>query len=92
MAFNPEDILSDSESHIVVRGVKVRKGTIAAALQNAQIIASKQSTQAEKAAAKEVFKTLAPALVATGVYDHVVWKERELQDIVEEAAKGIEER
>lgn len=88
-SIRPEDMLSDSENYTVMRGVRVRKGTIGAALQNASILDSPSASQREKEEAKKVIAELAPGLVALGMYDHVVWKNKEIQKIVEEASKKI---
>ena len=86
-SIKPEDILPDEESVKIIDGVKVRKGTIGAALANAKILASATSTAIEKEAVLSIINELAPALVVLGVWEHIQWKNPEIQKIVEETAK-----
>jgi hypothetical protein len=84
-SIKPEDILSDDESVKIISGVRVRKGTLGAVLANAQILSTATSTDSEKETALSVIRELAPALVVLGVYEHIQWKNPEIQKIVEEA-------
>jgi hypothetical protein len=85
----PEDVLADNENFKIINGIKVRKGTIGAALLNAAILSSTTATSKEKEEAKKVIIELAPALVVLGIYDQVVWKNTEIQEIVAAAAKKL---
>lgn len=83
----PENILPDQENYLIIDGVKARKGTIAAVLQNAAILSSKNTTHEEKQAAKTSIMNLSPALIALGMHEHVIWKNPEIQRIIEESLK-----
>ena len=52
LGIKPENILADQEDYLIINGVKARKGTIAAVLQNAAILSSNNATQEQKQAAK----------------------------------------
>jgi hypothetical protein len=84
MSFKPEDILADDVNELVVQGVTARKGTVAAALANANIIASMHTEEAEKAEARQAIKKLTPALVALELHKHLAWKNPEIQKIIDE--------
>jgi hypothetical protein len=87
MSIKPEDILPDSINEVEINGIKARKGTVAAALANAKILASNDSTEIEKNDANEAIKELAPAMVALGLHHHLTWKNLEIQNIIEECVK-----
>ncbi|MCG8546219.1 MAG: hypothetical protein MJE12_18635 [Alphaproteobacteria bacterium] len=82
--FRPEDVLPDNEDFKTIRGVRVRKGTIFAAMRNMEIVAD--GTQEEKAAALAMIRELAPGLVALGVHDHFLCRNPEIQAILDETA------
>lgn len=84
----PEDILPDEINALEVKGIKVRKGTVAAMIANAKILKAKTSTTKEKQQAIALIKELAPALVAMGLHEHVVWKDPKIQAIIDQTAKG----
>lgn len=84
----PEDVLPENENYALVDGVKIRKGSIAAVMQNCKILSSPTASQEEKNRAKETIIELAPALVLLGVHEHMVWKNAEVQKIMEDAAKS----
>lgn len=86
----PEDILPENENYAVINGIKVRKGTIGAALKNATILASSLTDPTEKEEAKKIITELAPALVVLGMYEHVVWKNPNIQKIIEIAAEKLQ--
>jgi len=88
MSLKPEDILPDDINSTEINGIKVRKGTIGAALANAKILSSKTSTEIEKSNAKEIIKELAPAMIALELHQHVIWKNLEIQKIIEENLKN----
>ncbi|MFT3742364.1 MAG: hypothetical protein QM752_06865 [Gammaproteobacteria bacterium] len=85
----PEDVLSEDENYTVVQDVRLRKGTIAAALKNASILSAPDSTLEEREGAKAALIELAPALVLIGLYDHLTWKNQNIQNLVEEAAAKL---
>lgn len=83
MSVKPEDVLPDDQNFAEVNGIKIRKGTVAAALANADILQSSSATKFEKIAAKKILVELAPALVV--LHKHLTWKNPEIQHIIEEA-------
>lgn len=86
LSVNPEDILADGVDYTVIKGVPVRKGTVAAFIANIQIIEDPDSSDLARQNAWETMKNLAPTLVATGLTDHVLFKnpsvERMLHEII----------
>lgn len=72
MGIKPEDILPDDESFADLNGVTVRKGTVAAALANAEILNSNTATDAQKKQAIAMIIQLAPSLVALNLHKHVI--------------------
>lgn len=89
MSIKPEDILSDSDNYGVVKGVTIRKGTIAALFANVVILENKQSSVSEKEDAKEAIQKLLPALVALGISDHIIFKNKEIQGWAETLRKTL---
>lgn len=85
MSIKPEDILPDDVNAVEINGLMARKGTVAAALANAKVLASGDKTEEEKNKAKEMIRELAPALIALELHQHVTWKNPEIQKIIDEA-------
>ena len=86
-AQRPEDMLSDTENFFEREGKKIRKGTMAAAVTNADIFESEAATEAEKAEAIKILKELAPTLNAFGLNKHFYWRNKALQAIFDDAEK-----
>lgn len=84
MSFKPEDILPDEVNEIAIQNIPVRKGTVAAALANANIITSTHTDEEEKVEARNAIKKLTPALVALELHKHLAWKNPEIQKIIDE--------
>ena len=85
-AKSPEDMIPDDEDFLEAKGgVRGRKGTMAAALANADIVEAEDATDEEKRAALEMMKRLAPQLKALGVTKHLRWKNAEIQTLFDEA-------
>lgn len=82
----PEDILANDINQVERNGVLIRKGTVAAALANIDLLEANTSSDADKQAAITALKELADALLATGICKHVTWKNPQVQEILEEAA------
>ena len=80
----PEDMIPDDKSHFEVSGQTIRKGTVAAALANAEIIESIDVTAAEKQAAMDTIKELAPVLKAFGLMKFLTWKNPKIQAIFDQ--------
>lgn len=83
----PEDILKDSKNDMILHGIKVRKGTIGAYMQNAQVFSSLTSTADEKAAARKLLEEYAPDIIALEFDQGIRWKNPEIGDIIEKARK-----
>ena len=82
-AKKPEDIMSDSESSLHKNGKTIRKGTMAAAMANAEIIENPNVTKKEKEAALQILQSLAPTMKAFGVTEYFRWKNSAIQEIFE---------
>ncbi|STX28068.1 Uncharacterised protein [Legionella beliardensis] len=82
MSIRPEEILPDDKNFANINGINVRKGTVASALANADILDSNSATEAEKAEALKMIKTLAPALIALGLTKHLTWKNSAIQQVI----------
>lgn len=86
----PEDVLPDEQNSTFIRGINVRKGTVAAVLRNAEILASPASREEEKQDAWAMINALAPGLVALGLHEHVIWKNPDIQALVEATARSMD--
>jgi len=80
----PEDMIADDQSYFEAGGKTIRKGTMAAALANAEIIESLDANTAEKQAAFDTLKELAPVLKAFGLSKFLTWKNKKIQEIFDE--------
>jgi hypothetical protein len=88
MGIRPEDVLPDNKDTIEIDGQTLRKGTIAAALKNVEVLESKDTSRAEKQSALKTIKELAPSLVLLGLHKHLTWKNPEIQKIIEDCLKN----
>lgn len=82
-AVKPEDMLSDNQDYAEKNGTRIRKGTMAAALANAEILNSTAASTSEKQAALAAFKTLVPAIKGVCMAESITWKNVELQSLFE---------
>lgn len=82
MSVSPEDILSDGVDSTTINGVVVRKGTVAAFLQNIDCLVAEESNAQEREAALSSLQALAPAVVATGLHKHVVFKNQQVEQML----------
>ncbi len=87
MGIKAEDIIADHENYAVLNGVSIRKGTMAAALANADIFTATHSTAFEKNAAKNMLTELAAMLVNSLFSQHLMWKNPEIQQLFDEIKK-----
>lgn len=85
----PEDILLDKNNDMVLHGIKVRKGTIGAYMQNAQVFSSPNSSEHEKAAARKLLVEYAPDILALEFDQGIQWKNAEIEKIIETARKDF---
>ena len=84
----PEDVLPDQEDFKTIRGVRVRKGTIAAAMRNMDVL--DDGADEEKEAALAMIQELAPGLVVLGVHRHFICRNPAVEAILAKAAKELE--
>lgn len=85
----PEDILPDEQDYFTDQnGNTIRKGTVAAAIANAGIVESNESSGEEKEAALLVIRELAPTLKNFGFNQFLSWKNPQIQKIFDELDEG----
>ncbi|KTD02225.1 hypothetical protein OQJ19_02905 [Fluoribacter gormanii] len=84
-SIRPEDILPDGVDNTSINGKIVRKGTIAAFLANVAILEKQNSTEMQKQEAIKTMKELAPSVIAIGLHQHVVFKNKEIEQILIDA-------
>ncbi|WP_150467693.1 hypothetical protein [Francisella sp. SYW-9] len=78
----PEQLIKDEEDGAVFNEVFIRKGTIAAAIKNAQILEDANSSEHDKEKALEYLKDAIPRLNrAFGMDKVLVWKNKDLNDL-----------
>ena len=82
----PEDILPDGADVTEMRGRTVRKGSVAAVVANAIVLESQDATELQKKEALMIIKELAPTLIAVGLHNQVIWKNPEIEKIIQESA------
>lgn len=63
----PEDVLADGQERAEFDGVSIRKGTVAAFIQNAQRWLDHATSDADRAALSDELRSLMPSLQALGV-------------------------
>lgn len=81
----PEDLIPDSANYFEKDGIKIRKGTMASAVTNAEIVESTNSSIEEQTRAIETLKSIAPQLCAFGLNKHFIWRNPKIQAIFDEA-------
>lgn len=85
----PEDILADGEDSTSIHGKTIRKGTIAAFLANINVFEHPNTSEKQKNEAFKVMQELAPAVIAAGLHQHVVFKNKEIEQLlINTAQKG----
>ena len=87
-AKTPESMIPDNENYFERNGLRIRKGTMAAAIANAEIIESETASEVDKKAAIETLKNLAPTLNAFGLNKHFYWRNPQIQAIFDKADKN----
>ncbi len=65
------DILPDDVNSVVIRGVEVRMGTVAAVVANSELYENESSSSEDKDTAIGKIKTLVPSLRAQGLLNHM---------------------
>jgi len=81
-AIKPDDILADAENFVELNGLTVRKESIAAFLKNIELFEDSNSNETQKAAALEMIKELAPAIIAAGLHRHATFKNKIIEEIL----------
>jgi len=81
-AIKPDDILADKENFVELAGINIRKGSIAAFLKNIDLFEDVNSTDIQKNEALEMIKELAPAIIASGLHKHAVFKNKIIENIL----------
>ncbi|HHF7372544.1 hypothetical protein [Legionella bozemanae] len=84
-SIRPEDILPDGVDSTSINGKIVRKGTIAAFLANVEVFEKQDGTEQQKQEAMKAMKELAPEVIAVGLHRYVVFKNREIEQILIDA-------
>ncbi len=83
---SPEDLIPDNINYIIKNGIKIRKGTMASAIANAEILESLDSSMEEKATALGILKNIAPQLKEFGLSKHLIWRNTKIQKIFDEVS------
>ncbi|MEM7123015.1 MAG: nuclear transport factor 2 family protein [Pseudomonadota bacterium] len=85
----PEDVLPDGDDFATIKGVRVRKGSIAASMRNMAMLESGSAD--EKAAAMQAIKDLAPGLAALDVHRFFQCRIPKIEAILAEAAEPFDD-
>lgn len=85
----PENLIPDSANYFEKNGVNIRKGTMAAAVTNIEIIESANSSLLEKHEAIENLKLLAPQLNISGINKHFISRNPKIQAIFDKASDEV---
>ena len=83
----PEDVLPDGEDFVDISGVRVRKGSIAAAMRNMELL--ERGSEEEKRRALSAIEDLAPGLAVLGLHRHFQCRNPQVEAILAEAAKRV---
>lgn len=87
MRYKPKtaaDMIPDQASYAEKDGTVIRKGTMAAALANAEIIGAADATEEERQQAMAALKMLAPSLKAIGLTKFLHWNNPEIQALFDQ--------
>lgn len=84
MAISPKDVLEDGKDTGIFHGIETRKGTVKAIIENAKIMESVVASTQEKREAKEAIAELIPYLVALELHEHTLWKNPEIQKMIDD--------
>jgi hypothetical protein len=87
----PEQVVPDDANFAAASftETKIRKGTFGAIILNADILENPLATAEEKAAALDMIQQLLPAMVKFGAAKHIVWKNPQIQQIMEAHATKL---
>ena len=84
----PEDIIADGADYTLINGTTVRKGSVGAFIANIDILQNPDSSPGAKQKAIEAMQQLAPVLVGAGLHRHVNFKNKLVEEIMQQAAKN----
>jgi hypothetical protein len=84
-----EDVLPDQLNAATFEGVTIRKGTIAAFLSNAKLLADERSDPAARALAERDIVDALPALRAVGLFDVLAVRHERVRALVDGHAETI---
>lgn len=85
----PEDILSESQNMTTLSGnIKAKKGSVAAFFKNIELLEKKNISPKQKKDIIAVMNKLAPVLIALGFDKYVVFKNPEVQKIIDDAVSA----
>ena len=87
LSTRPEDILAEDQNSVQLGGAFVRKGTIAAFLKNIDSLEEADLSYEQRETVLQTMRELAPALIAAGLHKHAIFKNTEVQAILDDAAK-----
>ncbi|HVV69461.1 MAG TPA: hypothetical protein VHE99_10605 [Gammaproteobacteria bacterium] len=82
--FSAESLYPDNVDVQEYQGVAVRKGTMAAIIANIDVLEARDSSEQEKSAALEQIRQYMPAVIATGLYQKVIWKNKLVQGVMQD--------
>ena len=80
----PEDILPEDVNQANLEGIHIRKGTVAAFLQNAKLWQDPNTAKEEKAKLFEAIKETLPALQLLGMFEVFQFQNKTLRALIEE--------
>ncbi len=86
----PEDVLPDQDDFRTLEGIRVRKGTIYAAMQNMELL--EEGTPKERSAALKAIEDLAPALIVLGVHRHFQCRNPDVEAVLVKTAATLKRR
>ncbi|MBS0447877.1 MAG: hypothetical protein JSR59_18205 [Proteobacteria bacterium] len=84
-----EDALPDQLNAATIEGVTIRKGTIAAFLANAKVVADARSDPAARAVAERDIADALPALRAIGLFDVLAVRDARVRALVESGSTVV---
>jgi uncharacterized protein len=87
-----EDVLPDNVNEVSVAGVRVRKGSVAAFIANARILADQRCSEAARRKAETDIAELLPALSALGLFEVFAIRDSLLEALVDRLARGLPPR
>lgn len=87
-AIHPEDIIADGIDHTLINGKQIRKGSVAAFIANIALLENSNSSADDRANALQAMKELAPVIVTIGLHHHVNFKNKQAEELIQQAAKS----